>query len=199
LIEQVSGVELYQVGELDTWKEVARWLARLHDRFTGAPLIAHVLQYDEQFLSLWFERARAFGRAVGIRGYELVVDRLIRLPRTLVHGELYASNVLIAGDRVCVVDWETAGAGPGVIDLATLTTGWQEAQAAELAAAYREALRDPPDPAQFAVDLDFARLHLAVRWLGWSPEWSPPPEHARDWHADALELQARLGLCGETT
>jgi hypothetical protein len=33
-----------------------------------------------------------------------------------------------------------------------------------------------------------------MQWLGWAAEWSPPPEHAHDWLAEALTLGERLGL-----
>ena len=45
------------------------------------------------------------------------MDRLVRLPRTLIHGELYPSNVIVGRghhrERVCPVDWEMAALGPG--------------------------------------------------------------------------------------
>ncbi len=127
-------------------------------------------------------------------GYEAVVDRLAGLPTTLVHGELYASNVLLAGGRVCVVDWELAGVGPGVLDLAALTAGLADDHATALAETYRLALEDPPDAKELRFALDCARLHLALQWLGWSPGWTPPPEHALDWRAELPRLAARVGL-----
>ena len=30
--------------------------------------------------------------------------------------------------------------------------------------------------------------------LGWSPEWSPPPEHAQNWLGEALRQSEKLGL-----
>jgi hypothetical protein len=33
-----------------------------------------------------------------------------------------------------------------------------------------------------------------VQWLGWSPDWSPPAEHAHDWLGEALHLADKLGL-----
>ena len=42
--------------------------------------------------------------------------------------------------------------------------------------------------------LEHFRLHLAIQWLGWSRDWSPPAEHAHDWLADALRLAEGLGL-----
>jgi hypothetical protein len=188
VVEKVAGIELYQ-AELERWHEVARWLARLHDRFAGIAASEHLVRYDRSYFELWPERA-----GVHPPGYEKVVDRLAALPTTLVHGELYASNVLLAGDRVCVVDWELAGVGPGVLDLAALTAGLEENDAAALAETYRLALDDPPDAEGLGFELDCARLHLAIQWLGWSPAWTPPPEHARDWRAELPRLVQRVGL-----
>ena len=187
-VEKVAGTELYQL-ELERWHEVARWLARLHDRFAGVAAVDHLIRYDRSYFELWPERA-------GVRppGYETVIDRLARLPRTLVHGELYASNVLLAGDRVCVVDWELAGVGPGVLDLAALTAGLADDDASALTETYRLALENPPDASELGFELDCARLHLALQWLGWAEDWTPPPEHALDWRADLPRLTERVGL-----
>src|SRR5947209_6646174 len=66
-------------------------------------------------------------------GFPAVVERLLALPRTLIHNEFYPSNVLIErrreGVRVCPVDWEMAARGPALIDLAALTAGnWNETE-----------------------------------------------------------------------
>jgi thiamine kinase-like enzyme len=127
-------------------------------------------------------------------GYEAVIDRLARLPTTLVHGELYASNVMLADDRVCVVDWELAGVGPGVLDLAALTLGLADNEAAALVETYRLARDEPLAATTLGFELDCARLHVAIQWLGWSPDWTPPPEHARDWRAELPRLVERAGL-----
>jgi hypothetical protein len=189
VLEKVSGKELYQVGELERWAEAMQWLARCHDLFAGIAPADYLVHYGRQFFELWPVRA-----GVSLPGYESVTDRLAALPATLVHGDLYASNVLVGNGRVCPVDWELAGVGPGVLDVAALTLGLPEPDAAELAEEYRRALERPPDPDSFQGDLACARLHLAVQWLGWSPDWSPPPEHARDWWADLPKLAERAGL-----
>jgi thiamine kinase-like enzyme len=119
-----------------------------------------------------------------------VVERLEALPKTLVHGELYASNVLVGDDRVCPVDWELAGIGPAVLDVAALTMGWADDERRLLVDVYRSAANEPPDEQ----DVDRAALHLAVQWLGWSDGWTPPPEHAHDWHAALPALMERAGL-----
>jgi hypothetical protein len=132
------------------------------------------------------------------------VERLLDLPVTLIHGEFYASNVLVQQTpmalRVCPVDWEMAAVAPGLMDLAALTAGqWAGTERTALALAYhdalaREGLPSPPI-ADFLTALDFCRLHVAVQWLGWSPDWLPPAEHRQDWLGEALRLAQRLGLC----
>jgi len=220
-LEKVPGLELYQVGDLATWRRVAEWLAKTHARFAGETgrlaRVAPLLRYDAGFYRLWADRARAF---LGLAGpqlssdarrgmeqlfgnYERVVGHLAALPVTFVHGEFYASNVLVhkegEGFRVRPVDWEMAAVGPGLIDLAALTAGgWTAHEREDLALAYHAALvpheNRPPAPEAFLVALDYCRLHLAVQWLGWSPGWTPPPEHAQDWLAEALGLAEKLGL-----
>jgi hypothetical protein len=221
LLEKVPGVELYQVGDLATWRRVAEWLAVVHARFArqseALARVVPLLRHDAGYYRLWADRARAtLGRA-GPRlsrderrgteqlfgNYDRVVERLVALPVTFVHGEFYASNVLVCeegeGLRVCPVDWEMAAVGPGLIDLAALTAGgWTADEREALALAYHAALvpREnwPPAPDVFLAALDYCRLHLAVQWLGWSPGWSPPSEHAHDWLGEAVGLAEKLGL-----
>jgi aminoglycoside phosphotransferase (APT) family kinase protein len=154
---------------------------------------------------MWPQRAHEFAVARADREaaellarvhaeYVPVVERLAGLPVTVIHGEFYASNVLVDDaerpDRVAPVDWEQTAVGPGPIDLAALASGrWNDEARAAIAAAYRETA-----PAAFD-DLDLAacRLHLALQWLGWSESWSPPPEHRHDWLAEAAAAATLLG------
>jgi hypothetical protein len=212
LIENVDGDVLWQVGELDVWREAARWLAVLHDRFEGRELAgaeAHVLRYDAAFYASWMERALEFADR-DRRGslewlsarYDKVVARLAELPATFIHGEFYASNVLIQRGRsdlrVCPIDWENAALGPGVIDLAALTTGrWSASEREQIARGYLEqaaALGRAPDEREQLEALQLARLHLAVQWLGWEPTWTAPDEHQHDWLGEALTIAGTLGL-----
>jgi hypothetical protein len=193
-LEKVRGVELYQVDELRFWRDAMRWLARFHDRFRGKDLCDSLIRYDSAYFQRWAERAREFAALTDLRWHGQLVDRLASLPATLLHGDLYASNVLVANGRICPVDWELAGIGPGVIDLAALTMGWPDDEQRELVSEYYHALEALPAEDEFARDLDFARLHLAVQWLGWSRNWSPPPEHTQDFRAQIAYLTERLEL-----
>ncbi|MFL5832845.1 MAG: phosphotransferase [Solirubrobacterales bacterium] len=212
-VEWVEGRELFQVGERELWEEAARWLARFHVAL--APEVergrreAHLLDHDAAFYRRWVERARELAADpkpiewLAAR-HEQVVEALVAMPRTVLHGEFYASNVLVASGfehtpvcrdpdaRVAPVDWELAAVGAGLTDLAALVSGWPEEDRAAIAAAYGGA---PGAPAFSARDLDLARLQVAIQWLGWAPpQWEPPEGQRHDWLGEAVALAEELGL-----
>jgi Phosphotransferase enzyme family len=210
-LERVSGVELYQVGELDTWCETAGWLARMHAALrepAARRKPSSLLRYDAGHYRRFAARALEFGQPPGaveplLRRYDVVVERLLELPDTFSHGEFYAANVVVErrpdGLRVAPVDWEMAGWAPRLLDLAALTSGsWGADERQAMARAYRSALEPgsglPGDESRFLEALELCRLQLAVQWLGWSPDWTPPAEHAHDWSAAASRLVAELDL-----
>jgi aminoglycoside phosphotransferase (APT) family kinase protein len=214
-LEKVGGVELYQVGELSVWQAAARWLARLHasaarevDYFAG---VAPLLRHTESFYESWGLRAvEHYGRTEQrervtwlVERHQVVIEQLLELPTTLIHGEFYASNILVQtrpeGVRVCAIDWEMAALGPGLMDLAALTSGsWSDTSQRAIAGAYSEALAElgyqPTLGVDFWLALDRCRVQLALQWLGWSAGWQPPAEHAQDWLAEGIAAAERLGL-----
>jgi aminoglycoside phosphotransferase (APT) family kinase protein len=216
VIEKVPGVELWQVGELSVWEEVAGWLGEFHAAFAGRhedvrEANPHLLDLSSDWFNSWCGRAldrladsddpRAERLRQALQSYDGVVSALTALPRTFIHGELYPSNVLVvrgSPPRICPVDWEMAAIGPGLIDLAALVGGWDEPQRRRLIAAYRRGSRRAPGgasgPQAVEEDLARCRFHLALQWLGWSADWRPPAEHAHDWLGEALELADELGL-----
>ena len=217
-LERVHGVDLQQSG-WTTWLQVAQWLADMHVRFTGATsrlsAEAPLLRYDAAYYRRWLRRARASLHSHVLAStarrdldwlaprHERAVEQLVALPATFIHGEFYASNVLIEQHadelRICPVDWELAAIGPGLIDLAALTAGdWTEQERETLAMAYYARLPQsggwPPSPDVFLAALDCCRLHLAVQWLGWSGRSTQAPHEGRDWLGEAVRLAARLNL-----
>jgi aminoglycoside phosphotransferase (APT) family kinase protein len=158
----------------------------------------HLIRHDALYYGRWLRRARRFAGAGEVSALEVPFRRALAWldsqPPSLLHGEFYPSNVIVerggAKPRICPVDWEMAGLGPGLIDLAALVTGWEEPDRLAMAESYREALPAALCPAidELLNGLDHCRLLLAVQWLGWSARWAPPPQHARDWLAAALEI-----------
>jgi Ser/Thr protein kinase RdoA (MazF antagonist) len=212
-VEWVEGRELYQVGDLELWQAAAGWLGEMHSSLAD-DLERHaergrLIDYDAAYYRRWLARAREFAAAPGqpqsrskaldwvAERYEPVIEGLLDLPKTVIHGEFYASNVLVGGaapaPRVCPVDWELAASGPGLVDLAALVSGgWGEEDRGAIVSAYRSV----PGIVAFSRDqLDLARLHLAVQWLGWAPpSWVPPEGQRHDWLGEALALAEGLDL-----
>ena len=213
LIEKVKGIELYQSGEIAVWQEAARWLARLHALFAGkaehltasVPLLRYDSRMAAKYLATLLEAnvvpVRKFAQDLGA-SYGRVLDVVFGLPQTFLHGDFYASNILIRVDRgseVVPVDWELAGCGPGLLDLAALVSGrWSAAQRIAIASAYHSTWTNESGQAMpfstFRVALDCARLVLALRWLAAPREWYPPEDHVLDWFAEAYDLSKSMGL-----
>ena len=203
-LEAVDGVPLWQVSGRSAWEEAAMWLAHLHAGEAPAAH-RHLVRYDDAYFGRWIDRAVAFAPAGSLdavaAGWTRVVEQLTAWPHTLVHGEYYPSNVLVrrrmAAPRVVPVDWEMAGVGPGLLDLAALSSGgWTRAEQERLALVYLESLPAAGRPSADALlqALAYFRLYIAVQWVGWSQDWSPPPEHAHDWLSEALSLAEELGF-----
>ena len=183
-LEAVRGARLEHVGERSAWEAAARWLARAHETLAA--------RTDASWPPPW--RPPDLDAPIGLAA-PLAAARAWAhaAPLAVIHGELYAANVLIGDEtRVCALDWETIARGPALLDLAALTAGRWDEPGEPLAEAYRRALPDPPPRERFVAELDFARLLTAARWLAAPAAWSPPPEQARDWLADAELVAGRI-------
>jgi hypothetical protein len=223
LMEWVGNKNLSQVGSRAVWCDAAARLARIHvwgEAHIDLLLRGSLVRWDDQRLHrLWGRRARhaqeAFARATGTtdplaplwRRYHVVADRLAAMPKTLVHGDFNASNILVKQsremDRIRIVDWETAGVGPALLDLASLTSGrLPDRHRSGMIEAYRASLSGSRvgflSSSDFNEALSWCRLALAVQWLGWSPGWAPPRAHAYDWRGEALKLARQLGMLSRT-
>jgi len=204
-LERVEAPELYQIGEFEVWLEAARWLARFHSATASDPAVARslvpeLLHHDAAFYDAWLQRARRFcGSKLDpiVESYAETRKVLIEMPRSLIHGEFYASNVLIQGcqdtPRICPVDWEMAAIGPGLLDLAALASGkWNRRERLMMLDAYATALSARLRPPDLEAAFECAQLQIALQWLGWADGWSPYKEHAHDWEAEALRAHSSL-------
>ena len=212
LLERMTGVGLCEIGDVARWAASARWVAKLHCGFADqvdalcdseVPLLVH----DDAWLRRWADRALVHRRPTAQRDravrrvhecVDALCDRLSMLPLTLVHGEFYASNVIVSGPsaalRVAPVDWEMAALAPALTDLAALTSGdLDESMRTEIELAYCEAAGRMVDEA-FAAELDLCRLAQCIQWIGWMPGWQPPAWHDHDWLREAVILMERLSL-----
>jgi hypothetical protein len=199
-IEHVQGRELYQWDRGGAWVAAVRWLAGHHRRWSDraelrrAASSVPLLRHDRARLE---GLATAASAALGDSAEQVggawadAAALLGRQPRTLVHGECYASNVLVGdNDRVAVIDWETTAIGTGWSDLASLVAGWDRAHRQELLEEYLRAGAPIEPGADPEAVLDAARLQLCLQWLGSHDDWTAPDEHRHDWYSEAVGIVA---------
>jgi hypothetical protein len=199
VLERVPGIPLVEIGDRTRWLDAMRWLARFHahgPKPVDAPSVP-LLRHDEHFYRTWMDRARQFLPDERLQWvaerYDAVVERLLAQPSVFIHGEFYASNVLVDGPRVCPIDWEMAGVGPALVDVAAIVSGpgWADADVMAMLGTYGAEIGGQVD-AELLADLDACRVYLAIQWLGWSPSWAPPAELAHDWLSVAVAATERL-------
>jgi len=118
LLERVPGVPLVEVGDRESWRRAMRWLARFHARggVDRGRALGAVAPARRAFLTgCGWTGPGGSCPTRGSRGWPrpLRHGRLAsaRSASDVHPGELYASNVLVDGDRVCAIDWEMAGMG----------------------------------------------------------------------------------------
>lgn len=209
-LQKVDGLPLWQFADFGVWTSAAAWLGEAHRKLSGTATKladrARLLRYDGAACLRWLDIARRHVDAAPEADRRSAVHRLVALgetiarqidslPVTFLHGEFYASNILVEslGSHIRPVDWEMAGLGHGLIDLAAIAAGnWTVEQREALAGAYCKAAQYPAD--RFTETFTWCRLYLAVQCLGWSPSWSPPQEHFLDWLGEATMLADQLGL-----
>ncbi len=207
LIERVRGAQLCHVGDRGLWQETGRWLARMHlafEPFADGRATNRLIRHDEGFYRRWPARAIAFHPSQArpiewlARRWDELVERLVALPRTVIHGEFYPSNALVDGHtgRVCAIDWEMAAVGPAIVDLAALTSGWSGDDLDAIVDAYRTELsrhRRAIAHDDLAASLVDCRMYLCMQWLGWAHGWVPPDDQVSDWLGEALSLTDASG------
>jgi hypothetical protein len=204
-LEKLSGQELYELGEFEVWLKAAHWLAKFHtaaDPGIAQTIAPALLRYDGAYYARWLQRAHESAGPILDRvasRYDRVIEVLLDLPRTLLHGEFYASNILIqqqgSGCRVCPVDWEMAAIGPALLDVAALASGkWSRGERLRLLEAHHSTLPPRLQSKDFVTAFDCCQLHVALQWVGWSQSWSPPEKHANDWLTEAIRISSEESL-----
>ncbi len=131
---------------------LARLLRQLHD---GCDCVTGELLFFSPFQSCrtYVKTARRLGAALP-PDIDLMLEALGRLSRrigpyvpTLCHNDMLPANVLDDGDRVWIVDWEYAGMGHPLFDLAGVSAncGYSDADDALLLESYRGSELRPGD------------------------------------------------------
>ncbi len=187
-IEDVGTVSLIDNGNEELAARIGQDLAKLHrsycyrtDELMGLGILRTLfpLDYEEHALEI----------CRNLRGWQIIdneaTDQLVSLARTLaenlageptslVHGDLYAENIILRNDRFHIIDWSWFTIlGVPLMDLSTLTSNHYKngpffAFAEQVIDAYCfESGRDATDVSHA---LPFARLLSRLLFLDWLVE-----------------------------
>jgi aminoglycoside phosphotransferase (APT) family kinase protein len=203
-----------QYHSLEHWFRAAARLADLHAHFasraTDLRACDFLLRLDEVYFDAWAGRAHVavaeqstrLGDRLGtLRGaYAPVCNLLAGQPVTLVHNDLACKNVIADRSstpaRICIVDWELAGVGCGLLDLVHLKYGLDPADDVKMIAIYRARLRAtellPADDREMARLLAACELHKTLYRLAHSPAWRLPLDKLAQWVAEAEVFLQRV-------
>jgi hypothetical protein len=197
-----QGVRLSDIGEKDALLCAARWCGHFHA--AAATWLAErprpgLTVYGAAYYRKWAQRAlqaadsgrdRPWLQSLCARWEEASGPLLAAA--TFIHGEFYPHNILVHGEDVYPVDWESAAIAAGEIDLAAVTEGWPEKYVAECMREYRRVRWPEEAPADFERALLAAQLYLMFRWLGGEQEIAPQDT---EWCLERARTRGeRLGL-----
>jgi aminoglycoside/choline kinase family phosphotransferase len=199
-------------GDVEEWLSAARWLAGMHGAYHGREddlqELGCLMEHGPAFYHLLAQAARrnlelaganeALVRFDALMGsYDSLVSYLVNQPRTLVHGDVFAQNLIIqAGERIRAIDWESAAIGLGAWDLAKLIDGWGSMKAPFLTAYAAEFERHagvPLDHEGFRRLLEHCEILNALWHLRWSVEACQDAPGVEEVLVDMEKRWQRLG------
>jgi hypothetical protein len=212
-LEYVDGWDLRFHG-LDYWNLAASRLGALQRTFARRRDALHrhrfLLRLDAAYFQAWARRAleslRQQSTALA-RRYEPVAaaagdwaEPLAAQPPTLVHNDLSGKNVLVDRSthpaRVCIVDWDLAGVGCGLLDLVHLSYGLDAAAAARLRGCYYRAVGGgdllPGNRRALAAVLAACVIHETNVRLWCSRRWWLPDGRLDEWVDDTRAALGRI-------
>jgi hypothetical protein len=196
-------------------------IAELHVRFAEHPLLAEARMYGQDMGSSYYptnlrdavrglESLQRPAVRVGPEDAELrdrLLERLhefldevpdrVRLladagPETLLHGDLWPTNVLALatpdGLRTRLIDWDSVGVGPPTHDLSTLLYRFPVHQRARILVRYQEALEPLgwrlPDTGDLSLLLETAEISRIANCIIWP--CIDAAQARADWAFDSL-------------
>jgi aminoglycoside phosphotransferase (APT) family kinase protein len=209
-LEHLEGTLPYTwVESKDSLLAAARWIGRFHAATAPEGAAFGFLNgYDHGYYRGWLERAQRLAAPTGdlhpwlgpvAARFEEAAEALLEAPRSVIHGEYYAGNVLYRDGEVYPVDWESAAVAGGEIDLAMIldrswkNDRWSGDDFAEAVTQYRRARWPEREPPGFERRLAAAKLYVQVRWLGDPAVWTVG--QTASWRFDAArDAAVELGL-----
>src|ERR1051326_502028 len=154
---RVSDISVHQaIRQPYAMTEAAKWLGQFHascEARTMDSSLSFLRRYTAGYYKGWARRTKRFAadQFPWLRrlcdGSRRWYGPLLESPETVIHGEFYSKTVLLRGQRIYILDWESTAVAAGEIDLAALTEGirWPAKIVEQCIAEYRRA-RWPDGP-----------------------------------------------------
>jgi len=212
-LEDAGRTLLNDVLDLGEWTDAARWAARFHAATRDLPAnhtrflprwdLGHYRRCAERVKQL-LPTVEGPERAIlgaGLDSLTAQLGWLSRLPRCVIHGQLFGKNIMLrprrVRPRIAVIDWETAALGPRAFDIASICSGrWSAEERRALLVAYvdeyQAATGQVMDRDHFRQEVRAAGIHHALEWLVW---WGPHravPRRLRRFQTFLRELEKHL-------
>lgn len=127
--EFMPGQELYSVSEKKAWTASAEALAKIHLEYWDKDLQGIFgLSNEEKNVSIVdFEnkirraQTNTYHKSEWRKVFKTINERMTNCAKTLVHGDLFSTNILVDGEKVTFIDWANAGEFPYFMDISRLT------------------------------------------------------------------------------
>jgi hypothetical protein len=212
-LEDAGRTPLHNVHDLPQWVDAARWSARFHaaTRHLSAAQTRFLPRWDRTRYGKCAERVQRLLPTVddheretlraGLDALTANLDRLSALPRCVIHGQFFGSNIMLrprkTPPRIAVIDWETAALGPPAFDLASICgCRWSGDKQLAMRAAYVEQYETDTGEAvdwdAFCRELNAVGIYQALEWLVW---WGPHrsvPQFLKRFRTFVRRLEALL-------
>jgi|SRR5688572_5879512 len=173
LIDYIENSVRLSKAEISRLYDAACWIAAFHkaNQSRVELLAGQVRRYGSDYYSGWMNRAHEFWSADNpwlgaLREAWNEFAQELQAGPTIVHGEYYPKNILISGDTIIPIDWETTAIAAGEIDVVFLTERWPDAIREACESAYRQARWPEGPPASFHRRLLLANMYAQLLRLG---------------------------------
>ena len=194
--------------------QAAHWLADMHNCAaleveSARKKNAHLISYAPAFYRLWLDRASNFAREAGgadlepvmkvvTVGLEIALEHLAGEPTSFLHGEFYASNVLVAqvpGDTGYVLStgrWQGLVPGCSILQPSAPDGTRTSCELWPIVTTVPAILQPPGISTNSSFCCSVRSTLPGSAMAGWARNWLAPPQHARDWLLEASKLAEEI-------
>ena len=122
-MEMLPGKELYSCLDDDAWIGTITTLSEIHSKFWEVQIDTNMnIPYSNVIAE---KMQQAYSNTTHNRYWKeymgIVFNRFEHIPQTLVHGDMFPTNILVFQGKSEFVDWANAGIAPYVMDIGRLT------------------------------------------------------------------------------